>query len=143
MATQYTAGLTAGQVLTAATMNSIGAAWETWTPTFSSTGGTLGGGTLRMAKYCRINKICFFQVSFYITSPGTGSGFLKITFPFTAKSHTNYDFSIGTGRENEQTGVTLNCVQQNTTNMYVTTYTNGGVIANAYGITVSGFYEVA
>jgi len=36
MATQYTAGLTAGQVLTAATMNQIGAAWETWTPALTA-----------------------------------------------------------------------------------------------------------
>lgn len=34
MATQWTAGTTSGQVLTAATLNTIGAAWETWTPTF-------------------------------------------------------------------------------------------------------------
>ena len=32
MATQWTAGTTAGQILTAATLNTIGAAWETWTP---------------------------------------------------------------------------------------------------------------
>ena len=133
-----------GEVLTAAAMNSIGAAWETWTPTISSTGGTLGGGTLRMAEYCLINKICFFQVNYKITSVGTGTGFLRITFPFTAKSQApNNDFSIGTGRENENTGVTLNCVQQNTTNMFVTTYVNGGVITLNNGITVSGFYQVA
>ena len=31
MATQWTAGTTSGQVLTAATLNTIGAVWETWT----------------------------------------------------------------------------------------------------------------
>jgi len=49
MATQYTAGLTSGQVLNAATLNQIGAAVETFTPTIvGSTSGqvTIGNGTL-------------------------------------------------------------------------------------------------
>ena len=59
MATQYTAGLTAGQILTAANMNSIGAATETFTPTIvGNTSGsvTIGNGTLS-GNYFRLQKL--------------------------------------------------------------------------------------
>lgn len=82
MATQYTAGLTAGQILTAATMNSIGAAWETYTPTW--TGLTVGNGTNDF-KYCRINKTIIAQGQFTFGSTTTLTGApLYFTLPFTA-----------------------------------------------------------
>ncbi len=59
MATQWTAGTTAGQILTAATLNTIGAATETFTPTImGSTAGTvsIGNGTIT-ANYFRIQKL--------------------------------------------------------------------------------------
>lgn len=59
MATQYTAGLSSGQVLTAATMNQLGAATETFTPTIvGNTSGsvTIGNGTLS-GNYFRIQKL--------------------------------------------------------------------------------------
>ena len=65
MATQWTAGTTSGQVLTAATLNTIGAAWETWTPTLS--GWTQGNGTY-YAKYARVNKIVHFELQFVVGS---------------------------------------------------------------------------
>ena len=76
MATQYTAGLTTGQVLTAATMNSIGAAMETWTPTFFS--GT-GQATTSKANgfYFRINKIAFVMVQLAANGSG-GAGPVEI-----------------------------------------------------------------
>ena len=59
MATQYTAGLSAGQILTAATMNQLGAATETFTPTIMGiTAGTvsIGNGTIT-GNYFRIQKL--------------------------------------------------------------------------------------
>ena len=59
MATQYTAGLSAGQILTAANMNSIGAATETFTPTIvGNTSGsvTINNGTLT-GNYFRLQKL--------------------------------------------------------------------------------------
>lgn len=82
MATQYTAGLTAGQILTAATMNSIGAAWETYTPTWTSI--TLGNATQDF-RYCRINKLVVVQgqLTFGSTTVMTAAT-PTFTFPFTA-----------------------------------------------------------
>lgn len=85
MATQYTAGLSSGQVLTAATMNSIGAAWETYTPTLSSQTGTLTTATIG-ARYARIQNIVFVRFQVSITNKGTAGGALGITVPITAQS---------------------------------------------------------
>jgi hypothetical protein len=81
MATQYTAGLSAGQVLTASTMNSIGAAWESWTPTVSSETGTLTTTTVNAAKYCQINKLFIGEIDITINNAGTGGSFLRFTMP--------------------------------------------------------------
>jgi len=53
MATQWTAGTTSGQVLTAATLNTIGAVWETWTPalTASTTNPNLGTTGTSVGRY--------------------------------------------------------------------------------------------
>ena len=88
MATQYTAGLSSGQVLTAATMNSIGAAWETYVPawTGSTTNPAIGNGFIE-GLYCRIQKLVI--VTGYIIPGSTttyGSGTYRISLPITAKS---------------------------------------------------------
>lgn len=83
MATQYTAGLTAGQVLTAATMNSIGAAWETYTPTVTPQSGTITTMGNRFGKYVRINKLVCVIFDFTITTNGTGGTWLNLTKPVT------------------------------------------------------------
>ena len=82
MATQYTAGLTTGEVLTAATMNSIGAAWETFTPVITQ-GATITKTTV-YSKYCRINKLIVFTGRFTLTSAGSAANELQITLPFNS-----------------------------------------------------------
>lgn len=80
MATQYTAGLTAGQILTAATMNSIGAAWESYTPTIKG-GATTVTATITYAKYVQINKFVYVQVRAAVTSAGAANGAINISLP--------------------------------------------------------------
>jgi len=86
MATQWTAGTTSGQVLTAATLNTIGAAWETFTPTLLAW--TLGNGTMT-GRYCQIQKMINFEILFTrgSTSVTTALG-PQFSFPITAKSGT-------------------------------------------------------
>lgn len=88
MATQYTAGLSVGQVLTAATMNSIGAAWETWTPalTASTTSPTLGTGSTVAGKYTRINKLVVanFSITFGTSGVAAGTGTYRISVPINS-----------------------------------------------------------
>ena len=81
MATQYTAGLTTGEILTAATMNSIGAAWESYTPTITQ-GATLTK-TIDYAKYTQINKLVVCHITCTITSAGTAANILTVSLPLT------------------------------------------------------------
>ena len=93
MATQYTAGLVSGQILTAATMNSIGAAWVSWTPTLTAvtTNPTLGTASTATGKYTQINKLIVadFLIVFG-TAPTAGSGVYRVSLPITAASTTSY-----------------------------------------------------
>lgn len=80
MATQWTAGTTAGQVLTAATLNTIGAAWESYTPTFK-TGADTKTITIAYAKYARFQKTVVVQILATCTQAGTAFGILSLSPP--------------------------------------------------------------
>lgn len=84
MATQYTAGLTTGQVLTAATMNQIGAAWEPYTPTWTNL--TVGNGTSTF-RYSQIQKNVTVQgvLGFGSTTTVTGSP-VQFSLPITGRA---------------------------------------------------------
>ena len=89
MATQWTAGTTSGQVLTAATLNTIGAVWETWTPalTASVTNPNLGSTGTSFGRYARINKTIFGNATFVFNGAGiaAGTGFYFCSLPITAQ----------------------------------------------------------
>jgi len=94
MATQWTAGTVSGQILTATTMNTIGAAWETFTPT--SVQGVAFGKTVNYAKYCQIQKTVFVQVQITATGAGLG-GTVSIGLPAlvpVSQSNTRIEGSI-------------------------------------------------
>lgn len=84
MATQWTAGTTSGQVLTAATLNTIGAAWVDYTPTLVQ-GATITK-TINNARYCQIQKTVFVQVYMIATSAGTAANILYIGLPLNART---------------------------------------------------------
>jgi len=83
MATQYTAGLSAGQVLTAATMNSIGAIPEAYTPvwTATTTNPILNNGSIS-GNYFRIQNLIIGQIFLVVGSTtNVGAGFYRFTVP--------------------------------------------------------------
>lgn len=82
MATQYTAGLTSGQTLTAAIMNQIGAAWESYTPTVTQSGTVTA--TVTYAKYAQIQKIAIVAVRLDVTGTGTTNNAVTVSLPLTA-----------------------------------------------------------
>lgn len=100
MATQWTAGLTAGSVLNASTLNTLGAASETFTPTWTAatTNPTLNNGILS-GRYFRINKMVFCQIYLQIGSTtNVGSGQYRWALPLTAVSPIASFLTIGPGR---------------------------------------------
>ena len=85
MATQWTAGTTSGQVLTAATLNTIGATSETFTPTIvGNTSGsvTIGNGTLT-GTYTRLQKlvVATYTLSWGSTTTTTAVGLWLFSVP--------------------------------------------------------------
>jgi hypothetical protein len=85
MATQWNANVTSGQVLTAATLQQIGAASETYTPTWTSTGvaPAIGNGTLT-GQWFRFQRLVVARV--FWTPGGTtnfGTGGYRIGLPIT------------------------------------------------------------
>jgi hypothetical protein len=99
MATQWTAGTTSGQVLTAATLNTIGAAWETFTVGWkaATTNPAIGNGTIA-GKYTRINKLVIVQIWIVAGSTTTfGTGQYIFDLPITAKTTLGQYASVGFG----------------------------------------------
>jgi|LakMenE18May11ns_1017448.scaffolds.fasta_scaffold9807617_1 hypothetical protein len=86
MATQWTAGTTSGQVLTAATLNTIGAASVSYTPTLTQ--GVTVSKTIISAKYWQFQKLIVGTVNFAITSSGTNGVAVQIGLPITANAST-------------------------------------------------------
>lgn len=95
MATQWTAGTTSGQVLTAATLNTIGAAWETYTPTVKA-GATTLTGTVNYARYCQLQKTVILQVSFTATNTGAANGIISVSYPVGLTPSNSTNRPIGT-----------------------------------------------
>ena len=91
---------TAGQTLTAASMNIVSenlrtiapdglGAWTTYTPTITNV--TVGNGT-RVGRYCRVGRVVSFFVSFTLGSTSAVSGSPVITLPVTAYAARNGAF---------------------------------------------------
>ena len=85
MAQQWVAGTVSGQVLTAATLNTIGAESSTFTPTIVGSGGgsfTIGNGTLT-GNYFQIQKMVVVTYLLIVgsTSGSTTSGLWLFSVP--------------------------------------------------------------
>lgn len=92
MATQYTAGLSAGQVLTAATMNTIGATGNFYTPawTASTTNPVIGNGSIT-GYWQQINKLVVGQIWIVTGSTTTyGTGFYRFSVPLAINANQFY-----------------------------------------------------
>lgn len=141
MATQYTAGLTQGQKLTAATMNQIGAVWETWTPSVTSNSGTITASTVNTARYCQFQKTIIGIIDITITTAGTAAGNqLQFTLPISSASARR---NIGTSREVNATGNLGCCDMVATGTCAIIRYDNVGTIQNNYRWVATFAYEGA
>lgn len=68
----------AGDILTAADLNAIGA-WTSYTPTVTQNGTRTA--TINYAKYCVFNKFCVVNVDIEITNAGTAGNILTVSAP--------------------------------------------------------------
>ena len=100
MATQWTAGTTSGQVLTAATLNTIGAVAESYTPALTAvtTNPTLGTGSFQEGRYQLLQKRAFVEGAIFFGSSGAaaGTGAYRISVPSAISIKSN-NAQIGFG----------------------------------------------
>ena len=147
MATQYTAGLSAGQVLTAATMNTIGAASETFTPTWTSSGTqpAIGNGTLT-GRYFRVQKLVFVQVLWIAGSTTTfGTGDYRFALPATARTGLFGYMSQGIGRLFDQSSGTLyycHAAFKDGATTYINPYIGNGAVSATSPFTFANLDEI-
>lgn len=150
MATQYTAGLTTGQVLTAATMNSIGAAWESYTPTLTQSNTV--AKTVTWAKYTRINKLVIANVRLDVTAAGTTNNAIVVGLPITSAAADSVRIGTSTFYDGS-TAITYNAAVQLVSSTTVSLLADGvnsfiGVtpnvaLASGDQVTLSIMYEAA
>jgi hypothetical protein len=87
MATQWNYDFSPGEVLTAGVMDSLGAVWETYTPTLVQS--TAVTKTVTIARYGQIQKIVFGTVFLVVTGTGVATNQVKIGLPIAAKVGSN------------------------------------------------------
>lgn len=85
MATQWTAGTVSGQVLTAGTLNTIGAIWEDYIPTLTQ--GVAVTKTTIYARWARLQKIAMVEIFLNCTSTGTAGGIVTVGLPLNARQN--------------------------------------------------------
>jgi hypothetical protein len=117
MATQWNAGTSAGQVLTAAKLNTIGAAWETYTPA-PYQGGFISSFVTNYSKYALFQKTCIVQQKITFTgSTGAVAGNpILLNLPFAALtilSTTGSYYYLDSGTANYVGAVVGNVISTN------------------------------
>ena len=84
MSTQWTAGTTSGQVLTAATLNTIGAVAVDYTPTLTQSATVTK--TVLTARYFQFQKFVTGQIVMNVTGAGTAANIVYVGLPIAARS---------------------------------------------------------
>ena len=147
MATQYTAGIVTGQKWTAAIANQIGAAWESFTPTWTSSGTqpAIGNGTL-IGKYTQIQKLVIAEMTVTMGSTTTyGTGNYRLGLPITAKTPLWAYAHTGTARIYDASTATIYVTVMGFfagATTYVQGWTNGAA-GGAFGATVPMTFAVS
>lgn len=134
MATQWTAGLASGQVLTAATLNTIGAASVTYTPTFTQSA-TINK-TINLARYWRFQKMVVVQFSLTATSNGTAGNAVLVGLPISANLYSaiawgNAVFLGGAGHYGNKVGSAYG------NSLTTTSFTFQDGVSNLFGVNPS------
>ena len=127
MATQYNGGQVSGSILTAATMNSIGAAWETWTPAVTQSGAVTATTTL--GRYMRIQKLVIAVAKMTITGTGTANNAVTLSLPITAN---NTAQMIGSGFIYDSSATLLDLVICESATTTTTRFYRNGVAGQAW-----------
>ena len=120
-------------------------AWTAYTPTVTSSGGTITTVGAVSGAYQQIGKTVFAYVSIVITTVGTATGQLRFTLPITSATNMQTDTVMGTGRDSGVSAVQLQILKASNTLGGVLQYTGSSVFLLGNGVTCKGVitYEAA
>lgn len=109
-----------------------------YTPTVSSSSGTITTFGAIVSRFTLIEKIAFIEISVRITTNGTGTGSIDISLPINSNSS---PWNIVAGRENTATGKMLQGIVS-TSSIKVYTYDNNYPGVDNAELLISGSYEI-
>lgn len=117
--------------------------WVSYTPTLTSTTGTITTVGTCTGRYKRIGKTVFVKVQCAITTNGTGGAKVQITLPASAGNVANGPF-VCYGREQVNTGkMLIGQFLNGTQNIQAAFYDDTYPGANGAVLLLEGFYEVS
>jgi hypothetical protein len=116
-------------------------AWTAYTPTVSSAGGSFTTASAS-GSYQLIGKLCIVSLTVNITTVGeSASGAILATLPFTSAGRIQIG---GYGMEVNSTGNMLKgYIPSSSTQLQITTYSNGSTIGAGYQTILTVVYETA
>ena len=115
------------------------AGWQTYTPTVTSTAGTLTTVTA-VGRYITINKITWFGIQVTLTDIGTATGRLRVTLPSTA-ANTSGQYFVNPSAELATLIVGTSWIASAGT--YVEIFGTATFIVNGNVVACSGLYQNA
>ena len=120
-------------------------AWTAYTPTVTSSGGSITTVGAVSAVYQQVGKTVFVNFSVAITTVGTASGQLLLTLPVSSSTNMPVDGAFGTARETVLTGFSLTVSKSAGGRAAIYKYDGSGVFPLGNGVTAKGFiiYEAA
>jgi len=123
-----------------AALTSTNNAWTSYTPTITAASGTFTTVSASGA-YQTIGKTCILNMNITITTVGTASGTIYATLPFTSAARIQIG---GYGMEVNSTGNMLKgYIPSSSTQLQITTYSNGSTIGAGYSPILTVVYEIA
>jgi hypothetical protein len=115
-------------------------AWTSYTPTITAATGSFTTVSATGA-YQVIGKTCFVTINISITTVGTAAGTIYATLPFTSAARIQIG---GYGMEVNSTGNMLKgYIPASSTQLQITTYSNGSTIGAGYSPILTVVYEIA
>ena len=115
-------------------------AWTSYTPTITAATGSFTTVSAT-GSYQVIGKTCFVTINISITTVGTAAGTIYATLPFTSAARIQIG---GYGMEVNSTGTMLKgYIPTSSTQLQITTYSNGSTIGAGYSPILTVVYEIA
>jgi hypothetical protein len=129
-----------------AIFSSIGSgAWTAYTPTVTSSGGTITTVGTNVAFYQQIGKTVLVNFLVTITTVGTATGQLLLTLPFAVSANIQQDQNFGFAKETAITGNMCQINKSSGGRAAIYQYNAAGVFPIGNGVTCAGLfiYEAA